>query len=77
MTDDQRDQLLLAAARYARDGSGRRIRMQAKMRQDEMAQRVGVHTSALWRWEHGKRRPRDESAIKWAQMLARLELANA
>ena len=77
MTDEQRDLLLIAAARYARTGAGRRIREQANMQQQEMARRIGVSTSGLWRWEHGKRRPREEAAIKWAQQLMRLELANA
>jgi transcriptional regulator with XRE-family HTH domain len=77
MTEEQRDMLLIAALRYSRDGYGRRIREQANMRQQDMAKRVGVDPSALWRWEHGKRRPRDDAAIRWAQQLMRLELASA
>lgn len=77
MTDEQRDQLLIAALRYSRAGLGRKIREQANMRQQEMARRVGVDPSALWRWENGKRRPRDDAAVRWAQQLIRLELANA
>lgn len=77
MTDDQRDMLLLAAIRYARGGRGRLIREQAKVPQQEMADRVGVTTSCLWRWENGKRRPREDAAIRWAQQLMRLELADA
>lgn len=74
MTEDQRDLLLLAAARHARNGSGRRLREQANMQQQEMARRIGLSTSGLWRWENGTRRPRGEAAVKWAQQLARLEL---
>ena len=79
MTDDQRDALLIAAMRYSLGGAGRRIREAANVRQQDMARRVGVDPSALWRWEHGKRRPRDDAAVRWAQQLMRLEreLANA
>ena len=75
MTDDQRDMLLVAAVRYSRAGRGRAIRERAKVPQQEMADRVGVSSSCLWRWENGKRRPREEAAIKWAQQLMLLELA--
>lgn len=74
MTDEQRDALLVAAVRYGKNGNGRRIRERAKVQQQEMAQRIGVTTSCLWRWEYGKRRPRDEGAVKWAQELMFLEL---
>lgn len=47
------------------------------MPQNEMAERVGVSTSCLWRWENGKRRPREAAAVKWAQQLMRLELDDA
>ncbi|MFI5938042.1 helix-turn-helix domain-containing protein [Actinoplanes sp. NPDC051494] len=77
MTEEQRDMLLVAAVRYCRGGLGKRIRQGARMSQQEMARRVGVDTSALWRWEHGKRRPRDDAAVKWAQELMWLELASA
>lgn len=75
MTEDQRDMLLQAAIRYARGGRGRQVREQAKIPQQEMADRVGVTTSCLWRWEYGKRRPREEAAVRWAQQLMLLELA--
>lgn len=74
MTDDQRDMLLLAAIRYARNGRGRDIREKAKVAQQDMAERVGVSPSCLWRWETGKRRPREDAAVRWAQQLMRLEL---
>lgn len=77
MTDEQQDLLLGAAARYARDGSGRRIREQANVAQRDLAARIGITTSGLWRWENGQRRPRGDAAKKWAQALMRLELANA
>lgn len=77
MTDDQREMLLLAAIRYARGGRGRLIREHAKVTQQDMAALVGVTVSCLWRWETGKRRPREEAAIRWAQQLMRLELADA
>lgn len=69
--------MLLAAIRYARGGRGRGIRQKAKVGAQEMADLVGVSTSCLWRWEHGKRKPREDAAIRWAQELMRLELAEA
>ncbi len=77
MTDDQRDLFLLAAARYARNGSGRRIREQANMRQQEMARRIGITSTGLYRWERGQRRPRGDAAVRWVQQLSRLELLTA
>lgn len=75
MTGEQRDLLLVAAARYSTGGRGRLIRERAKMPQQEMAGRVGVSSSCLWRWENGKRRPREEAAVRWAQQLMLLEFA--
>lgn len=77
MTDEQQDMLLAAAARYAQDGSGRRIREQANMPQREAASRIGITTSGLWRWENGQRRPRGDAAKRWARLLMRLEIINA
>jgi len=74
MTEDQRDLLLIAAARYARTGEGRRIRERANMQQQEMASRIGLTSNGLYRWERGQRRPQGEAAIRWAQQLTRLEL---
>lgn len=77
MTDEPSQVLRAAAARYAQDGSGRRIREQANMPQKEMAERLGITTSGLWRWENGKRRPRGDAGVEWARLLMRLELVNA
>lgn len=77
MTDDQRQLLLAAAARYAQDGTGRRIRELANMPQRDMAEHIGITTSGLWRWENGKRRPRGDAAIRWAHQLTKLELITA
>ncbi|GIM88770.1 helix-turn-helix domain-containing protein [Paractinoplanes toevensis] len=76
MTEDQREMLLQAAIRYARGGRGRIIREQAKVPQQEMAELIGVTTSCLWRWETGRRRPREGAAVRWAQQLMRLELVH-
>lgn len=73
MTDEERDILLLAAVRYCQGRRGKRVREQAGVSQQEMARRVGVHETALWRWENGKRRPRDEFAVKWALQLMMLD----
>ncbi len=72
------DELLRSlAARYAEDGRGRRIRERANIQQKEMAERLGMTVSGLWRWEHGQRKPRGPKAEKWAQILSALDLSNA
>jgi len=68
---------MLAAARYARTGEGRRIRERANMQQQEMARRIGITTSGLWRWENGRRRPQGDAAVRWAQQLTKLDLVSA
>ncbi len=77
MTEDQRDLLLLTAARYARTGEGKRIRAQANVQQQDMARRVGITANGLYRWEQGQRRPHGDAAVRWVQQLSRLELMNA
>jgi DNA-binding transcriptional regulator YiaG len=68
--------LLGVAARRAKDGSGRRIREQAKVPMRFVAQNVGVKEATISRWETGQRQPRGDAAIKWALLLDELERAH-
>jgi DNA-binding transcriptional regulator YiaG len=77
MTYEQEAMLLGFAARYARTGSGKRIREQANIRQQDLAEQIGITPSGLWRWENGQRQPKGEPAMRWAQLLVRLEIMNA
>lgn len=69
--------LLGIARRRAEDGSGRRIRETAKLSLRLIAQNIRVSEATVCRWEKGERRPRGDAAIRWAQLLDRLDRANA
>lgn len=69
--------LLRVAARLAEDGTGRQIRVQAKVPMHLIAKSIGVDESTISRWERGQRQPRGEGAIRWADLLNELERSNA
>lgn len=69
--------LLGIAARRAEDGSGKTIRRDARLSLRLVAQSIGVAEATVCRWENGDRRPRGQAAIRWVQLLAKLERANA
>lgn len=65
--------LWLSAARtHAETGSGRTIRLRAKLSMAEVAMAVGVAEPTIWRWEGGKSRPRGKAAIRWGALLSEL-----
>jgi transcriptional regulator with XRE-family HTH domain len=67
------DTLLIVEARdAAASGRGRRLRQAAGLSQPELAAAVGVSTPLVSRWEAGARRPRGNSAIRYAQLLRAL-----
>jgi len=64
---------VVAEARdLARSGRGERVRRAAGISQGELAAAVGVTPACVSRWEAGIRRPRGASAIRYAEVLARL-----
>jgi transcriptional regulator with XRE-family HTH domain len=65
--------LLVAARRYAADGTGRAIRKSAGLSMAEVAEAVGVSEPTIWRWEERKHRPRGAAAIRWADLLQQLK----
>lgn len=64
---------LAAARRHAASGSGRRIRQQARLSLQEVADAIGVGLATISRWETGHRQPRGEAAIRWAELLTDLQ----
>jgi transcriptional regulator with XRE-family HTH domain len=69
--------LLVTARQRARDGSARHIRRRAGLTLAQMADAVGVTESTMSRWENGQRQPRSDALLRWAGILAELELATA
>jgi transcriptional regulator with XRE-family HTH domain len=71
----QTDRLLAAAAARAalREGRLRELRERHGFSQRELAEAVGVHESALSRWESGERVPRTDAAARLAAVLRALE----
>jgi len=72
MTDDHTI-LIAAARRHATSGSGKTIRETALLSRAEIAAVVGVDESTVWRWEQGQQVPRGKRAVKWAQVLERID----
>lgn len=50
-------------------GETRRTRVAARLSISELAAACGVNQSTLWRWEQGKRLPRGERAVRYADLL--------
>jgi DNA-binding transcriptional regulator YiaG len=54
-------------------GRARLIRERARVSQSEVGRAIGTTGSAIAHWEAGRRVPRGEAAIRYAQLLAELE----
>jgi DNA-binding transcriptional regulator YiaG len=64
----------LAEARaLVASGEARRIREAARLSLVNVAGAVGADPSAIGRWERGERTPRGPAALKYAQLLTRLQ----
>jgi transcriptional regulator with XRE-family HTH domain len=69
-------QEVLAVARLRADlksGRARAIREEANLTQPEVARGVGVSQSAIAQWEAGRRVPRGDAAVRYAQFLLDLD----
>ncbi|MEW1611479.1 helix-turn-helix transcriptional regulator [Streptomyces sp. NPDC088744] len=67
------DVLILSRVREnAASGAARRTRLAARLSLTEIAALCGVDPSTVWRWEQGKRAPRGEPALLYAQVLGDL-----
>ena len=62
--------LRLADVRAAlASGEAQRLREAAQLSIGEVARACGVDQSTVWRWEQGKRLPRGETAIRYADVI--------
>jgi DNA-binding transcriptional regulator YiaG len=68
---------LVEARQLAADGSGRQIRLTARLSLSEVATACGVTTPTIHRWETGARRPRGPAAVRYAQLLGALAQAES
>ena len=75
MTTTDRLRAAAAARAALREGRVRALRAEHGFSQRELAEAVGVHESALSRWESGERVPRTEAAARLALVLRALESA--
>lgn len=53
----------------AASGTGRAIRLAARLSQEEIAQVLGVTRATVSRWENGLRTPRGDDAIAYGELL--------
>ena len=60
------------ARRLARDGTARLVRTEAGLSIYDVARDVHVAPGTISRWETGKRTPRGEAAVRYAQLLGEL-----
>jgi DNA-binding transcriptional regulator YiaG len=71
---DMEQILLLAATRLrTRDGTAKAIRERAGLSASEVARLLGVSQPTVSNWENGKRVPRGEPAMKYAELLIELD----
>lgn len=62
--------LRLADVRAAlASGEAQRLREAAQLSIGEVARACGVDQSTVWRWEQGKRLPRGQPAIRYADVI--------
>lgn len=64
---------VLRARSLAANGLGRAIRLAADASLSEVGEAVGVSGPTISRWENGKRRPRGDRAVRYAQVLDQLQ----
>ncbi len=64
--------MVLALARRAGDGPGRRLRLAAGLSLAEMGALVGVDASTVARWEKGLTYPRLAHALAYGSVLEQL-----
>ena len=54
------------------NGEAVRLRVAARLSIGEVALACGVDHSTVWRWEHQKRLPRGEGALRYADLIESL-----
>lgn len=53
-------------------GEAKRLREDARLTQPELAAALGVPPSTISLWENGKRAPRGEKALRYAELLDKI-----
>jgi len=64
---------LARVRRLARSGQARKIRVAGDVSLREMARDRGVDPSTLARWETARTRPSPDAALRWLDLLLRIE----
>lgn len=64
--------LIAEIRRQLADGSAKRARIAAKIRQCEIAKAIGVSASTVSQWEAGLRVPSAEHALEYGRLLKQL-----
>lgn len=75
--DDYEVLATAALVRHLRDGSAQEVRHGAGLGLGQVARAVGVTPATIWRWEHLKRTPRGAAAVRYFELLRKLEGAVA
>jgi DNA-binding XRE family transcriptional regulator len=65
--------LVLLARQYAVDGRAQELRARAGLSFREFARLADVSPSTVVTWERHKRRPRGETAVRYARALIEIE----
>jgi DNA-binding transcriptional regulator YiaG len=61
------------ARRRFRPALARAVRTEAQLSQAELAAAIDVNGSTISRWENGNRQPRGSAAVRYQDLLSRLE----
>lgn len=65
--------LAMRGKRMAFDGSGRELRLAARLPLSAIAKRCGVTPAAVLKWERGEREPQHAAAQLYASVLAEIQ----
>ena len=65
--------LIALVRRMVRDGSARRLRLEADLTLSDLGRSLGVTPSTVLRWESGESLPRSEVAERYGALLAQLD----
>lgn len=69
--------LIALVRRMVRDGSARRVRLEADLTLSDVGRSLDVTPSTVLRWESGESLPRSEVAERYGSLLAQLDEISA
>jgi len=70
---DQIERLIAARRKVGSGATARQLREAAGLTQADVAAKIGVTASAMSRLESGARKPREETLMRWADVLQEIE----